>query len=244
MFLCGLAPVVVGLLTLTMVEETDRWDRVTNKVANPLSAIFRAPYLKRTVVMTALLSCSIVGMWGASVYTPTAIRILGGNEGMNATELTQLASFAAAMISIAGIVGNLILPFFATRIGRRKTLALYYTATLTCIVLGFGWAFYLPHGLTPFITIACILMAFAGGQFAIYNIWIPELYETRVRATAFSFAISMGRFLAAGVNFLLAAMIRDMGTLGVPIALTAVAFAIGLLVFPFSTETKGQRLPE
>jgi len=244
MFLCGLAPVVVGLLTLAMVEETDRWDRVTNKVRNPLSAIFHAPYLKRTVVMTSLLACSIVGMWGASIYTPTAIRILGGKEGMSATEVTQVASFAAALISLAGIVGNLMLPFFATRIGRRKTLALYYTGTLTCIVLAFGWAFYLPHGLTPFVIIACTLMCFAGGQFAIYNIWIPELFETRVRATAFSFAISIGRFLAAAVNFLLAAMIRDMGTLGIPIALTAIAFAIGLLILPFSTETKGRRLPE
>jgi MFS family permease len=244
MFLCGLAPVLIGLLTLSVVEETDRWDRVTNKVRNPLSAIFYAPYLKRTVVMTTLLACSIVGMWGASVYTPTAIRILARNEGMSASEVTQVASVAAALISLAGIVGNLILPFLATRIGRRKTLAIYYLSTLTCIVLGFGWAFYLPHGLTPFVIIACFLTCFAGGQFAIYNIWIPELYETKVRATAFSVAISMGRFLAAAVNFVLAAMIRDMGTLGGPIALTAVAFAIGLLVLPFSTETKGQRLPD
>jgi len=77
-----------------------------------------------------------------------------------------------------------------------------------------------------------------------YNIWLPELYETKVRATAFAFAVSFGRFVAAGVNFLLAALIRDMGTLGVPIALTAIAFAIGLLVIPLSIETKGQKLPE
>jgi hypothetical protein len=34
-----------------------------------------------------------------------------------------------------------------------------------------------------------------------------------------------------------------MGTLGVPVALTSVAFALGLLVIPLAVETKGERLP-
>jgi hypothetical protein len=34
-----------------------------------------------------------------------------------------------------------------------------------------------------------------------------------------------------------------MGTLGTPVALTAVAFALGLLVIPMAVETKGKRLP-
>lgn len=246
MFLCGLFPVVIGLLALAVVEETERWDRQAEraKQQNPFLAIFRAPYTKRTIVTATLLSCSIVGMWGASVYTPTAIRILSANEGMSAIAVTHVASFSAALLSIAGIIGNLMLPFFAKTIGRRKTLALYYTVTLACIVLGFGWAFYLPHGLVPFVVLAALLMCFAGGQFAIYNIWIPEQYETRVRATAFSFAISVGRFIAAGVNFLLAAVVHQMGTLGTPIALTAIIFGIGLIILPLSAETKGHQLPE
>jgi hypothetical protein len=35
-----------------------------------------------------------------------------------------------------------------------------------------------------------------------------------------------------------------MGTLGTPIALTALAFAVGLLVIPFAPETRGQVLPD
>jgi hypothetical protein len=34
-----------------------------------------------------------------------------------------------------------------------------------------------------------------------------------------------------------------MGTLGVPIALTAIAFIIGLAVIPFAPETRGLDLP-
>jgi hypothetical protein len=65
-----------------------------------------------------------------------------------------------------------------------------------------------------------------------------------VRATAFAFCTSIGRFVGAGVNFALAAGVRDMGTLGTPVALTAIAFGLGVLVVPFGRETKGQTLPE
>jgi hypothetical protein len=46
------------------------------------------------------------------------------------------------------------------------------------------------------------------------------------------------------VNFGLAGAVAAMGTLGTPIALTAIAFAVGLLIIPFATETRGEVLPE
>jgi nitrate/nitrite transporter NarK len=111
------------------------------------------------------------------------------------------------------------------------------------IPLAFGWAFYRDNGLVPFIVIL-FFMGFAGGSFAAFSLWLPEQYETRVRATAFAFATSVGRFVGAGVNFLLGGLVLRMGTLGVPVALTAVAFGIGILVVPLAIETTGQRLPE
>jgi hypothetical protein len=35
-----------------------------------------------------------------------------------------------------------------------------------------------------------------------------------------------------------------MGTLGTPVALTAIAFAIGIAIIPFAIETTGKALPE
>ena len=63
-------------------------------------------------------------------------------------------------------------------------------------------------------------------------------------ATAFAFTTSFGRFIAAGVNFGLGAMISRTGTLGRPVALTSIAFGIGLLALPFAHETRGQTLPD
>ena len=47
------------------------------------------------------------------------------------------------------------------------------------IALSFGWAFYLPHGLAPFIALFFVL-GFFGGNFALFSLWLPEQFETRV----------------------------------------------------------------
>jgi hypothetical protein len=89
------------------------------------------------------------------------------------------------------------------------------------IAASFGWALYLPNGLAPFI--ACLFMlGLFGGNFAIFSLWLPEQFETRVRATAFAFCTSFGRFVGAGVNFMLGAAVLHTNRLGLPVALTAV----------------------
>ena len=87
-------------------------------------------------------------------------------------------------------------------------------------------------------------LGFFGGNFTVFSLWLPEQYNTSVRATAFAFATSFGRFIGAGVNFALGALVHRMGTLGKPVALTAIAFGLGLLLIPFALETRGQTLPE
>jgi MFS family permease len=141
--------------------------------------------------------------------------------------------------------GCIAAPWLAERVGRRLTLALYYLGMMVTIAAAFGWAFYLPTGtaLQTFMTIL-FFMGLFGGNFAIFSLWLPELFGTEARGTAFAFCTSVGRFIGAGVNFALAAGIAAMGTLGTPIALTAIAFGVGLLVIPFAPETRGERLPD
>jgi MFS family permease len=142
-------------------------------------------------------------------------------------------------------LGCIAAPWLAERFGRRPTLALYYLGMMVTIALAFGWAFYLPTGtaLPVFMAILFFLGMF-GGNFAIFSLWLPELFGTEARATAFAFCTSVGRFIGAGVNFALAGAVAAMGTLGTPIALTAIAFAIGLLIIPFARETRGETLPD
>jgi MFS family permease len=247
MFLCGLTPAILSLYIVYKVKEPERWVKnavaAATKAASPLAQIFSAQYRRRTIVNAALLTVAIIGLWAGAVYEPTAVITLAKKQGMALPAAVRMASLATGLLSIGTILGCLLVPVLAERIGRRKTLATYFTGMACCIWLSFGWAFYLPDGLIPFIAMLFFL-GFFGGNFAMFSLWLPEQYGTNVRATAFAFTTSFGRFIGAGVNFLLGSMVHSHGSLGVPVATTALAFVIGLLVIPFALETKGQRLPE
>ena len=248
MFLCGLAPVVVSIVTLTKVKEPQRWERAqagVGRSVGPLRQILSPPYRARTLVMSALLTVAIIGLWAGSVYEPTAIIALAKASGHAQADAVRLASYGTGLLSIGTVAGCLVLPWLAERIGRRPTLALYFAGMMACIALAFGWAFYLPpdRALPTFLTLLFFL-GFSGANFAMFSLWLPELFGTQVRATAFAFCTSVGRFVGAGVNFALGTAVHGMGTLGTPVALTAVAFGVGLLIIPFAVETRGQALPK
>jgi hypothetical protein len=108
----------------------------------------------------------------------------------------------------------------------------------------FGYAYYLSeHALTWFLAILAVL-GFAGGNLTMYAVWLPEQYRTQCRATAFGFATSVGRFVAAGITFLVGWGVSRTGTIGTPVALTSIGFLLGALLLPWGVETKGQRLPD
>jgi MFS family permease len=237
----------VAFVILFSVKEPARWQqKAKTKAASGLSslrAIFRAPYTHRTIVNTVLLAAAICGLWAAAVYAPTAIINLAKRAGMLQPQAVRVSSFGMGLLSLGTILGCLAVPPLAERFGRKRTLAFYFVGMAVCILLSFGWAFYLPQGLHPFIAVLFFL-GFFGGNFAVFSLWLPEQYSTSVRATAFAFTTSFGRFFAAGVNFAVGALVSNMGTLGKPVAFTAIAFGIGLLVIPFAVETRGKVLPE
>jgi hypothetical protein len=74
-------------------------------------------------------------------------------------------------------------------------------------------------------------------------LWLPEQYSTDCRASAFAFATSIGRFAGAGITFLVGAGVSYFGTIGTPVALTSIAFLIGLFLVPLGVETRGKPLP-
>jgi MFS family permease len=241
MFCCGGAPVLLAFYMTSRVREPQRWVAQA-AAANPFRQLFAAPYRRRTLLNAALVTVSIIGLWAAVVYEPSAIVALARRAGASAVEATRLASFGTGVLSVGTCLGCLALPPLAERYGRRATLGGYFAGMAACIWGCFGWAFYAPAGLTPFIGLL-FLLGFCGGNFAMYNLWLPEQYPTVIRATAFAFVTSIGRFIGAGVNFLIAAGVHAHGSIGLPVALTASAFVGGLLVLPFCLETRGKMLP-
>jgi MFS family permease len=84
---------------------------------------------------------------------------------------------------------------------------------------------------------------FTAGQYSWFSVYLPELYPTRVRATATSFIFNVSRFIAFLGPLLSGILIARLH--GIPNAVTLIGliFILGFVFSFFARETKGQPLP-
>ena len=250
MFVFGGAPALLVSYIRRGVREPARWTKRAGVVRDsgafraPLKELFSPALRRRTILNSIYLLISMTGLWAGSVYVPSAVTQIATRIGRNAVSAAHLASWATMLLSACTIVGCLIMAPLAERFGRRATLGLYFALMFFAIVFGFGYAFYLQRGALEWFLLSLALLGLGGANFAVYTLWLPEQYPVSCRASAFAFATSAGRFVAAGVTLLVGAAIAHFKTLGIPVAWTAVAFLLGLLVIPCGEETRGKPLPE
>jgi MFS family permease len=246
-FAVGGAPALLVAFIRYGVMEPKRWRERTQTASGiwgPLAALFSAEYRRRTLINAALLFISMVGLWAGSAYVPASVMYLAGREEMNAATAARMASNATMLLSAGTILGCLLLAAIADRLGRRGSLAFYFTLMFGSIAFAFGCAFYLPSRALEWFIACLFFLGVGGANFAVYTLWLPEQYRTECRGSAFAFATSAGRFLAAGATFLVGAGISKMHTIGTPVACTSLAFLVGLAVLQWAEETKGKELPE
>ena len=243
----GLPALFVGFIRYG-VTDSARWQEKSGElqtwsITRPLRLLFCEQYRTRTVLNSFYVLVSIIGLWAGSVYVPAAVTEIAGREKFATMPVTTLISLATMLLSIATILGCILLPPIAERLGRRATMALYYVLMLLSIAAGFGYAFYLPQNALPVFFVCLFCLGLGGANFAMYTLWLPEQYPTECRGSAFAFATSAGRFLGAGFTFLVGAGVAHFHSIGTPVALTSIAFVFGLLALPFGYETKGHTLP-
>ena len=249
MFVVGGLPALLVAFIYRKVQEPVRWEaeRARSlqklKVPHAFLMLFSQKYRRRTVLNSIYLVVSIAGLWGGSVYVPAAVTELARRAGLSVAAGARLASYSTALLAVGTILGCLALPLLAERLGRRATQAIFFALMLVFIVLAFGWVFYLRRGALQWFMACLFFLGLGGANFAMYTLWLPEQYPTECRASAFAFTTSVGRFVGAGITFLVGAGIRHYQTLGIPVALTAFAFVPGLLLLPLGEETKGKPLP-
>ena len=250
MFVVGAAPALLVALVRYGVAEPARWREKMQVVRRwslwqPFAVLFTREYRWRTLLNSFFMLVSVSGLWAGSVYVPTAMNAIAERNNISPAIANTLASYATVILSASTILGCVAASWLVAWIGRRGALGLYFMLMLNAIVFTFGYAFYQP-GAKGLMTYAFSLIAlgFGGANFAVYTIWLPEQYPTECRASAFAFATSFARFGGAGITFLVGAGVAHYGSIGYPVALTALAFIPGILLLPFGIETRGRGLPD
>lgn len=248
MFAVGGLPALLLAWVRHGVAEPSRWREKGNvlrtwAVWRPLATLFSAELRRRTILNSLFMLTSICGLWAGTVYVPTAVTVLAESARHTGPAAAQLASAGTMLVSFATILGCLAMPWLAERLGRRGALAFFFSLMMVFIALTFGKVFYLGGSALPRFFVCLFFLGIGGANFAVYTLWLPEQYPTECRASAFAFATSFARFGGAAITFLVGAGIRHYGSVGVPVAMTSLAFAVGLCLIPWGVETRGQPLP-
>jgi MFS family permease len=207
-------------------------------------ALFAPAYLRRTAVMSGLFLVSIIGLWAGSIYVPTAVTQIAVRSGAAPALAARLASYGGMVLALGTILGCIVAPVIAERLGRRLAMASFFVLMGFSVVIAFGAVFYLTAQALPWFFVCIFFLGLGGANFALYTLWLPEQYPTACRASAIAFVSSVGRFVGVGMVFLLARGVNYFGSLGTPVALTSVAFLFGLALLPFGEETRGRKLPD
>ena len=243
----GLPALFVGWI-MSNVKESHKFEEMkkTKKpsIAKSFGALFTSKYKNRTIVMSLVYLVSIIGQWAGSIYVPTAITQIAQRSGAAAADAARTASWGGAVLAIGTVIGCLLAPILAEKYGRRVAMAMFMSLLAVTTAVAFGWAFFImgPNALEIFF-IMTFFLGLAGANFAMYTLWLPELFETSSRGSGMGFISSIGRFVGVGMVFLIAAGVNHFGNIGTPIALTSIILFAGLFLLPFTVETRGQPLP-
>jgi MFS family permease len=258
MFLVGGTPALLVALIRYGVTEPKRWQNKGDQFRRlsfrkPLAMLFSPEFRRRTVLNCTYVFISIVGLWAGSVYLPSWVGMLFAPRIDNYFPTAQetaaavargirLGSIATMIASIATIVGCLLAAPLARRFGRRAALAFFFALMVVSIIVVFYVAWVDPFSFL-WLSLWIAVLGVGGASFAVYTLWLPEQYPTECRASAFALATSIGRFGGAGITFLVGMLAARLHNLGFAVALTALAFLLGLTLVPFGHETRGKSLP-
>jgi MFS family permease len=137
------------------------------------------------------------------------------------------------------VTGYIAFGFLADAYGRKPvTIAFFVLALLLTPVL-FLWT----RDLTLLLVLAFINAIFSNGQYTWMPVWLPELFPTRVRATALAFAFNGPRFIAFLGPLIAGTLIVQFGGFGKAATIVALIYLVGIAAAPLLPETRGKPLP-
>jgi MFS family permease len=258
-FLLGAAPALLCVFILVRLPEPERWvraraDGATRGVrfGSYASLLRHVTWRKHAWLGLVLCSAGIIGLWGLGNFHPRIVRSVVedhlATQHLSAQRLASEKAYWSAvgllLQNIGGFIGMMTLAKVAQLKGRRPAfvIALFCSFFSTLLVFRYLRSMDQIYWMLP-------LMGF--GQlsvFAVYAIYLPELFPTSLRSTGTSFCYNCGRLVAATAPFTMGQITRSLGgevegfrTAGMWVSLVLLT---GLVVLPFLPETKDQPLPE
>lgn len=258
MYVLGVLPALLTLWIRTSVPESALWQAADGRRKEALEQkrrgaaldaterrlthftlldLFADKTMQRHTIIVFLMSlATTVGFWGISTWVPPFVGRIAAASGLAAAQWASYAGMAYTLGSVTGYAG---LGFLADRYGRKPVTIVWFVMALATTPA----LFFSTRALGGLLALAYLNAIFSNGLYTWMSAWLPELYPTRVRATALAFAFNVPRFIAFLGPLVAGTMIVHFGGFGQAAMALAMIYVIALIVVPFLPETRGKPLP-
>ena len=235
------APAFLAFVVLAFLPESPRWRQsVRESAARPLREIFTTQLIWPTLLATGLASVALIGTWGSvQAFLPS----WADQMGMKLSPANPYAKgTTGAAVAIGAILGCLVAPAIGSRTGRRWAyFGLCAASLVACQILFRTFDQYND----AFLLMAVVAGFCTASFYGWLPLYLPELFPTRVRATAQGLCYNFGRIFAAA-GAISTGRLMQLFDNSYPRACATISlvYIAGMLLIWLGPETRGRPLPE
>lgn len=240
LFFAGVAPAFVVVLVRFAVKDSPTTARVQSPIVNPLKELFsRRDLTWRTILIMIIGTVGIAGAGNVAFWMLNLVA--DASAGQPDTIIAERKSFVTYFQHIGTLAGVFIFPWIAKRFGRRFAIGGGFM-----LALGLFWFGLQTKPSYEQLLVWAPAVSFAAiGVTAVFGLYFPELFPSRVRGTGAGLGYNSARILNAPVPLLTGLLVQaDKSSTAHGVALAALVYVIGILVLPFAPETKDKPLPK
>jgi MFS family permease len=259
MYLIGVLPALIVFWIRRNIPESPRWEESNKRrraaydlrrrggalkgedaalVRFTLLDMFAEPAVRSRLFWTFVMSLSVtIGYWGVSTFVPSFVGSVATAAGLPAERWAALAGLAQ---NLGALIGYCLFGFLADAVGRKPTAMAYYAMCVILTPIIYLWV----QEIHLLLVALVIYGIFIQGIFSWASVWLPELFPTRMRATAAGFIFNAPRLISAIAPLIAGTLIVVLGGYGKAATIIGLFYILGLMAVPFLPETKGIPLPE
>src|SRR5438067_7643149 len=259
MYLIGVLPALLVFWIRRNIPESPRWEDSNRRrraaydlrrqgaalegenaalVRFTLVDMFAEPAVRMRLLLTFVMSLSVtIGYWGVSTFVPAYV---GSVAAAAALPPQYYAALVGLIQNIGALIGFASFGFLADHFGRKPTTILYYLMCLILTPIVYLWV----QDIQLLLLVFAIYGFFIQGCFSWTPIWLPELFPTRMRATAAGFIFNAPRLISAIAPLIAGTLIVGLGGYGKAATIIGLFSILGLIAVAFLPETKGKPPPQ
>jgi MFS family permease len=242
MFLLGLSPALLAIYLRWQIPEPHRRPRPPE--FSPLRSLFTGSQAIVTWSAALMVTCGLLGVWSSSFWIPTVITAKFMADGYPIDTAQQIGSLSGLAGNLGTLGGCLIMPWLANRVSSRKVIATaFFAAALIFNVVAYYWLLERLNNIVLFLMAVPLLGFFTAGPFALFTIWLPELFSASTRGLGLGFTFSVGRVFAAIGPLTIGTLAASVGSYPAAIALISMIYVPGIAFVAICRETAGKKLP-